>query len=222
MALSTNFSDLLADLKRRARMQGREVSEQEVSGIAAGYSEQASSRLARQLQLELDKQRHEETLAQQKSQWDESMARAAEERSQDRKDARHSEQRSAYLAFAGSVFNKWLDKQNCIIITACTSKNSPDVEISREFRDKYMSSYHLGGYYALAHKIVPLLRRSKFFRLLTKRFLVDRLVDYGEWILGYKPKIRLRTSIIVTNGFLLLCAAIGMQINVQPYIEAHR
>ena len=217
MALSTNFSDLLADLKRRARMQGREVSEQEVSGIAAGYSEQASSRLARQKQLELDKQRHEETLAQQKSQYDESVARAREERSQDREDARHTEQRRGYLAFAGALANKY-----CIIITACTSKNSPDVEISREFRDKYMSSYHLGGYYALAHKIVPLLRRSKFFRLLTKRFLVDRLVDYGEWILGYKPKIRLRTSIIVTNGFLLLCAAIGMQINVQPYIEAHR
>lgn len=211
-----NFSDALADLKRRSRLQGREVSEQEVTGIAAGYSEQASSRLARQRQLELNKQRHEETLAQQKEQYDETTRMAAENRHEDRVDARHSEQRAAYAQIVG-----WF-ADRCIIITTCTSKNSHDVEISREFRDKYMSKSSLGGYYAIASIVVPLLNKSKFLRLLTKRFLVDRLVDYGEWILGYKPKMRLRTSRIATEAFLSMCGGVGMHINVEPYIEAHR
>ena len=111
---------------------------------------------------------------------------------------------------------------SCIIISACTSSDSYEVEIAREFRDKYMGPYHLGGYYALAHRFVPIMEKSNFLKLLTKRFLIYRLVDYGEWILGYKPKMQLRSSRIVTEGFLRLCATIGMQINIQPYIEAHR
>ena len=68
-----NFSDALSNVRKKSQLQGRPVSQQEVSGVAAGYSEQASSRLASIKALDLEKQKHEETLAQQQSQHDQRM-----------------------------------------------------------------------------------------------------------------------------------------------------
>ena len=234
-----NFADALASVRKKAQLRGVPVSQQEVSGVAAGYSEQASSRLARIKALELEKQKHEETTAMQKSQFEQRMAQQREDREAaikagERESAVSGATTGALLgysaiggaaggpvgAFIGYVGGKIASK--CIIISSCTSKDSHEVEIAREFRDKYMSNLHLGGYYALAHKIAPLIDKSHFLKLIFKKFLVDRLVDYGEWILGRKPKRQLRTSTIITEGFLSLCALIGMQIEIQPYIEAHR
>lgn len=234
-----NFADALASVRKKAQLRGVPVSQQEVSGVAAGYSEQASSRLARIRALDLEKQRHEETRDIQKSQFQQRMAqerkdRQAAERASRRSTAATSATSGALLGYtvagsaAGGVYGAiigaglGLITSKCIIISACTSKDSHEVEIAREFRNKYMSPYHLGGYYALAHRIAPIIDKSHFLKLIFKKFLVDRLVDYGEWILGRKPKRQLRTSTIITEGFLSLCASIGMQIEIQPYIEAHR
>ena len=230
-----NFADALSGYRRKAQLEGRPLSQQEISGVAAGYSEQASEKLGRQRALELEKERVDT----QKSQFEKRMA-------QDRKDRKAAEESSkrstaasgatsgamlgymtagtavggVYGALIGGILG--LVSSKCIIISAFTSKDSYEVEIAREFRDKYMSPYHLGGYYALAHRIAPLIDKSHFIKLIFKKFLVDRLVDYGEWILEYKPKRQLRTSRIVTEGFLSLCAAIGMGVEIYPYIEAHK
>ena len=227
--MGLNFSNILSDMKRKARLQGRPVSQQEVAGVAEGSAREATGRLG----MVMEQERHEKSLAQQKLMHDEEMR----QNEMDRKAAEKSSRMKTMIGGAtagfaaggpwGALFGAGAGlilggKKSCIIITACTSRDSHEVEISREFRDKYMSGYHLGGYYALAEAVTPLIKRFDFLRLITKRFLVDRLVDYGEWVLKHKPERRLRTSRIVTAGFLALCASIGKRIDVQPFIEAHR
>jgi hypothetical protein len=73
-----------------------------------------------------------------------------------------------------------------------------------------MGPITLHGYYKLASVVVPLIKKYPWFKRLTKKILVDRLVDYGEWFMGYKPKMKYRTSRIVTQNFLTLCYSIGL------------
>ena len=234
-----SFTDALASVRKKAQLRGVPVSQQEVSGVAAGYSEQASSRLAKIVTLQQQKEQFEKTTAMQKSQFEQRMEQDRKDREAaikagERESTVSGATTGALLGYSaiggvtggpvgaviGGIAGKILSK--CIIVSSCTSKDSHEVEIAREFRDKYMSNLHLGGYYALSTQYVRLINKSHFVKLLTKKFLVDRLVDYGEWILGYKPKRQLRTSTIITEGFLSLCAFIGMQVEIQPYIEAHR
>jgi len=234
--MALNFSDALSSIEKKAQLRGVPLTKQEVSGVAAGYSETASERLARQRALELDKQKHDETLAMQKEQFNQRMIQDRKDREAAKK-ASNQQTGSTAGAALGTVLGAatgggylsaplalvgGLIGSKCIIISACTSRDSYEVNIAREFRDKYMSQYHLGGYYALAYRFVPIMEKSHFIKLITKRFLVDRLVDYGEWLMEAKPKRQLRTSRIITEGFLSVCAYIGMRINVQPFIEAHR
>jgi hypothetical protein len=97
----------------------------------------------------------------------------------------------------------------CIIVTACTERNSPEVEITREYRDKFLDADQLRGYYMIAEKIVPILERNKTVRLIVKRLLVDRLVDYGKVALGYRTQTLLTGSQLVSCLFLMLCRVVG-------------
>jgi len=231
-----NFSDALRNRENQYRLRGVQMPQTEVSGIAEGYSENASSSLARIKRLEIEQQRVDATKAWQEEQKRQSDLAWAEKREQRHEDE-HRGKGEMWGTAIGAIVGTYAGGpaggallgslggaigSHCIIISACTSKDSYGVEVAREFRDKYMGTYHLGGYYALAHRIVPLIDKSQFIRLIFKRLLVHRLIDYGEWILGYKPKRELKTSRIVTEGFLSLCATIGKQINIAPYIEAHR
>ena len=234
-----NFSDALRNRENQYRLRGVQMPQTEVSGIAEGYSENASSSLARIKRLEIEQQRVDATKA-----WQEEQKRQSDLAWAEKREQRHEDEHAGKgetwgtviggivggvaswytggaLAPLGAAIGGAIGK-TCIIISACTSKDSYGVEVAREFRDKYMGTYNLGGYYALAHRIVPLIDKSQFIKLIFKRLLVHRLIDYGEWILGYKPKRELKTSRIVTEGFLSLCATIGKQINIAPYIEAHR
>ena len=58
-----NFSQALMEAKRRARLSGRPLSQQESSGIAEGYAAQASDRLAKAKQLSLQEGQFNETMA---------------------------------------------------------------------------------------------------------------------------------------------------------------
>jgi len=108
------------------------------------------------------------------------------------------------------IKNTWLgDKMSCIIISACTNPNSYEVSIARKYRDRFMTLRELTGYYALCPYIAPLIHRSPYFKRIVKRILVDRLVDYGEWILGMKQKTKFKTSGVVKTLFLGLCRVIG-------------
>jgi hypothetical protein len=108
------------------------------------------------------------------------------------------------------------DKLGCIIVTACTDRNSYEVEVTRQYRDKFLDSEQLRGYYCLAEKIVPSIENHEKFRNIVKKYLVDKLVDYGEYKLGLKDKCKL-SSRIVSKAFLGLIKTIGVLI--QRYVR---
>ena len=98
----------------------------------------------------------------------------------------------------------------CIIVTSCTDPDSYEVNITREFRDKHLDPVTLKGYYELAARIVPLIQTSEQFKRQVKETLVDRLIDFGEWFMGYKTRLKFNDSEIVTNNFLNTCYLMGV------------
>lgn len=110
----------------------------------------------------------------------------------------------------GTKDNSWIpDVGDCIIVSACTGRDSYEVNIARTFRDRYMDEETLTGYYALCVFVVPFIQKYPLLKRIVKRCLVDRLVDYGEWRLGFKPNTELSTSGVVKKVFLGLCRHIG-------------
>ena len=99
----------------------------------------------------------------------------------------------------------------CIIVTACTDRDSYEVEITRQYKYKFLTRQQLRGYYWIAEKLVPTIENHKTVRNLVKKHLVMRLVDYGEMKLGLKTNCMLRSK-IVSNLFLGLIKVTGMLI----------
>ena len=108
---------------------------------------------------------------------------------------------------------------DCIIVTACTDPYSYEVKISRIYRDTYLDKDQLRGYYFLAEIIVPFLERNEKLRKNVKRWLVDKLVDYGEHRIGLKTRSK-PLSFIVSKLFLGAIKAIGMILPV--YVRRNR
>ena len=101
----------------------------------------------------------------------------------------------------------WIWQQmGCIIVTACTDPYSEEVNLTREYRDAFMTFGQLRGYYMIAEAIMPWVVRHKSF---VKRQLVDRLVEYGRYHLGKTSKAPSWASCAVTRGFLGLCGIVG-------------
>jgi len=98
---------------------------------------------------------------------------------------------------------------SCIIVSSCTDPDSYEVNITREFRDNYLDPITLKGYYELARHIVPLINKSEQFKRYIKETLVDRLIDFGEWVMGYKDRLRFKDSETVTRNFLNTCYLMG-------------
>jgi len=106
--------------------------------------------------------------------------------------------------------------EGCIIITAATSPDSYEVQVAREYRDWFLSPSTLRGYYTIAERIVPLMRRYRIIKRLIKRHLVDNLITFARWQLGIwgldevmpRPS---NTAICITNAFLFLCDIVGMR-----------
>jgi hypothetical protein len=102
------------------------------------------------------------------------------------------------------------DEGWCIIVTACCGRYSPEVDITRMFRDKFMSGEQLRGYYCIAEKIVPLMRKSKHFMSWIRNHLVKHFISYGKHVLE-----RSRTTqtpikaMVVSKAFLMLCKITG-------------
>lgn len=113
------------------------------------------------------------------------------------------------LANIGTLGLYSLVKKACIIVTACTSPDSEEVEITREYRDKFLTPEQLRGYYVIAEKIVPMIENSGIIKRFIKKILVDNLIEYGRFALGktmVKPGI---LSKLITILFLGLCKAVG-------------
>jgi len=98
---------------------------------------------------------------------------------------------------------------SCIIVSSCTDPNSYEVNITREFRDNHLDPITLKGYYELASHIVPLIKQSEQFKQYIKETLVNRLIDFGEWFMGYKDRLRFKDSETVTRNFLNTCYLMG-------------
>jgi len=99
---------------------------------------------------------------------------------------------------------------SCIIVTACTSPDSEEVDITREYRDKFLSPEQLRGYYMIAEKIVPAICKWRIVKRIAKRLLVDNLIAYGRHVLRNGP-VPSWTAKLVTRGFLWLCKKIGQR-----------
>jgi hypothetical protein len=110
----------------------------------------------------------------------------------------------------------------CMIISSCTSPQSWDVEIAREYRDCVLDDKTLAGYYLLSSILVPFILTFGWLKRLTKKFLVDRFVDQFEWYFMLKEKPELRTSAVVTHKFLGFCKMIGKHLDAEAWIAPHR
>ena len=110
-------------------------------------------------------------------------------------------------AVAGGIAG-WFSGGGCIIVTACTDRHSPEVEIAREYRDKFLDPVTLRGYYMIAEKVVPVITRFSLVKWFVKRFLVDNLIAYGRHALDKGPRPK-PTARAVTKVFLRLCGSIG-------------
>jgi hypothetical protein len=107
----------------------------------------------------------------------------------------------------GGALMKYVDT-GCIIVTACTNEDSEEVNIAREYRDKYLSSQQLRGYYIIAEKVVPFINNHLIAKLIIKKLLVDNLVEYGRHELGMTDKSSYLSKVI-SKTFLSLCERVG-------------
>lgn len=113
---------------------------------------------------------------------------------------------------AGKLLNPgapFLKAIGCIIVTACTSADSEEVNIAREFRDKFLTPEQLRGYYMIAEKVVPWIHRFPWVKWVVKRFLVDNLIAYGRYALSSRAPYAGDTAVFVTTYFLRFCGAVG-------------
>jgi hypothetical protein len=228
----TTFVEALTELKRKSKLMGRPPSTREVAAVSEGYFADASSRLARQKQLELQergltqtRELTEQQLGLQKERLEAEKEAASEARARSQRQTIGMAGGAAIGfavggppgAFVGAAIGGAVG--GCIIVSACTSRHSYEVNITRQVRDQYLGPITLLGYYALGSVVVPWIKKSSFIKKIVKRFLVDRLIDYGECLLGYKQKPTLKTSKIVTETFLGLCYGIGKSLEMKMQKE---
>ncbi len=55
------------------------------------------------------------------------------------------------------------------------------LNIVRKYRDEHMTDRNRRGYYKLADKIVPLMKKSKLFKWIVRLVMTDPMVSYGEY-----------------------------------------
>lgn len=98
---------------------------------------------------------------------------------------------------------------NCIIVTACYGLDSAEVNITRQYRDKFLTITHLRGYYMLSEKVVPYMIKYPTVKKMIKFCLVNHLLLVGKYALNIsdrRPNIVSRT---IANKFLALCHYLG-------------
>lgn len=223
--------------ERGARLSGRPQTQVEASAPYVAIAETASERFARgktiELQekgqdiqqgqfgqsLELERQKQAENVRLEQERLAES--KRAEEARMVAEAARLEEQKRATnleveAAKRAEDRDDKLRKQRlwnptawCIIVTACTDRYSPEVNVTREFRDKYLGPVTLRGYYRIAAYVAPLISGNKIMKGFVKNVFVNRWVDYGRYVLGMQDFMTMRWSKFVSVKFLKLCRKIG-------------
>ena len=211
------FTDALTTLRRRARLAGRSPSKQEVSGVVSGAYAGAEDRALRK-KLEDDQllqRRREQQQMERAARREEKVTGAGVGLAAGSALASSGAIGVGRTAFSLSGPVGWgiglglgLLARECIIVTACTDRHSPEVDITREFRDKFLGPVTLSGYYILAHYVEPLIRKHRCLRWAAKKVLVDSLIDYGRWFM-HGNRLKHKSSKLITKLFLSLCYRIG-------------
>jgi hypothetical protein len=106
----------------------------------------------------------------------------------------------------------------CIIVTVCSNptmkyvegkgRNSYAVNVTRKYRDTLMPLTQLRGYYILAEILVPKMLESERWMQWAKRNIVDNVVPFCEWKIGFAKRPPLKT-IIKAKAFLGICSMVG-------------
>ena len=99
---------------------------------------------------------------------------------------------------------------SCIIVTAIHGRDSEQVDIARRFRDTFLDSPTLRGYYFLAEQIVPFMKLYPDFKHYVKTLLVDKLIQFGRAVFDKQPVSD--EAISTTLSFLSTCRQIGLGI----------
>jgi len=63
--------------------------------------------------------------------------------------------------------------------------------VVRKYRDEFMTERNKRGYYKLSEVLVPLMRKSKVVKFLTRALMTDPLVAYGKAYYGSGSKLGL-------------------------------
>lgn len=215
-AMHAGFVSALQAVKRKGRAHGMATPSATLKDIAKAYFADTTGRLYARRGLELEKERLETEKAMHAEDIKLGYYKAETEMQAAEKAAK-----STGGLFGGGGFLGL----GCIIISACTSPYSYEVNIARQYRDHYLGPITLAGYYALSHKIAPLILKSRAIKALVKNHLVDNLTDYFEWFLGYRTKRQLVRSRFVTKNFLRLCKILGhltTRHKAIEYLKLHR
>lgn len=112
-------------------------------------------------------------------------------------------------ALVGGIFGGVGSKNKCVIVTAATSPDSIEVDMAREFRDKFVDRTTLRGYFMVAEWLVPTMQENEIVKTLVKEHLVDSLTRYAEWKLGYTKEHPSVVDCVVVRNFLSFCRDLG-------------
>jgi len=210
-----NYAEALMTARRKSRLAGKPLTTQEVAGVTEGFAEEASTVAGMNLQAkELSENRRvQKEQAKRTEKLEKKQSRAAGVGALAGAGLGliipgASPITTALGASIGSGVGEALGGE-CIIVTACTSDDSPEVNLTREYRDKFLTKEQIIGYYWLASLLVPLILKLGFFKSIVKRFLVDRLIDHGSVALGKRKDHKYRSSYFISEKFLSLCSFLG-------------
>ena len=217
-----NFAQALTTARRKARVAGKPLTTQETAGITEGFAAESANVASTNLAIKSRAEELAETRQIQREQ-----AKRTEKLT--KKEGRGA----AVGALAGGIAGALIPIPGvgaamgsllgtslgstvgeavgggCIIVTTCTSEDSPEVNLTREYRDKFLTREQIMGYYWLASMLVPFISRFGLAKIIIKKLLVDRLIDHGGVALGRKEKHEHRTSYFVSEKFLHLCSFLG-------------
>lgn len=99
--------------------------------------------------------------------------------------------------------------KGCMIVTACTHPDSYEVGVTRAYRNHMLGPITKAGYYVIAPLIANMVKKYRPVKFLVKKLIVDRLVDYGEYTMGWKDNLKYKSSKYTTATFLGMCRALG-------------
>ena len=106
-----------------------------------------------------------------------------------------------------------------IIMTAIHGADSYEVNICREYRNKFLTDEQLRGYYVFAEPVCFIMEKHPGLKKYFRRFLTEKFVDYSEYKLGKKSRKPSFISMATSMLFLKLCGYLGRKVPIYQRIN---